>query len=202
MHQIRVWLLRFRAVFERRYEKELGAEIEANLRMQIEDNMNAGMTPEEARRLAMVTFGSIDATKEAVRDRRGIPLLDGIARDVSFATRMLRKSPMFTGVALLSLALGIGANTTVFSIAYGVLKGLPFKDADRIVYVSEVDRSKPPRDGPATVSYLDFLDIKQQSRSFCSLSARTWRTFCSPVQSKERAQPPSGWPSALRAGRS
>ena len=83
---------------------------------------------------------------------------------------MLRKSPLFTMVAVVSLAVGIGANTTVFSIAYGALKGLPFKDADRIVYVSEVDRSKAARGGPATVSNPDFLDLKQQSQSFVDLA--------------------------------
>jgi putative ABC transport system permease protein len=171
MRRLRAWLRRIDNLFNRQSrQQELAREIEANLQIHIEDNVSAGMTAQEARRHALATFGGIDSTKEACRDRRGISLLDGIARDMKFAARMLRQSPLFTAVAVLSLALGIGANTTVFSIAYGALKGLPFKDADSIVYVSEVDPSKRPGEGPATVSLPDFLDIKQQSRSFTDLA--------------------------------
>jgi hypothetical protein len=77
MRWLRAWF--------RRHEDDLQREIDANLQMQIEDNIRAGMTPEEARRKALIQFGSIDAAKEAVRDRRGFPFLAGIARDIRFA---------------------------------------------------------------------------------------------------------------------
>src|SRR5205823_2718034 len=160
-------LKRLEDIFIRsKHERDLSEEIEAAIQMDIDQNMQSGMPPQEAARAARLRFGSIESAKEAVRDQRRVPLLNGIFADIRFAGRVLRKSSLFTAVAILSLAMGIGANTTVFSIAYGALKGLPFRNADRIVYISEVDRSKPPREGPATVSFLDFQDIRRQTRSF------------------------------------
>ena len=96
--------------------------------------------------------------------------LDETYRDIRFACRTLRKAPMFTAVAVVSLALGIGSNTAVFSIVSGALKGLPFKNADRIVYISEIDRTKAPVEGAETISEPDFLEIRQQSQSFVDLA--------------------------------
>jgi len=167
MRRLRVWIRRLGDAFHMsKREKDLAEEIEANLQLHIDENIRAGMTPQEATRQARIRFGSIESTKEAMRDRRGVPFLDGVRRDVRFALRMLAKSPLFTAVAVLTLGLGIGANTTVFTIAYGAFQGLPFNNADRIVSISEVDRSKPPIDGPASVSQPDLNDIREQSRSF------------------------------------
>src|SRR5690349_20757595 len=113
---------RFGNLFNKgRAERQFSDEIEANLEFQIEDNIRAGMTREEARRAALIKFGSIDAAKEAVRDRRGIPLLEMFSCDVKYAVRMLRHDRGWTAVAIASLALAIGANTGLFSVLNAAL---------------------------------------------------------------------------------
>ena len=120
-----------------RREPELADEIEMHLQMQTEDNLKLGMSPQEARRAAVLKFGGVESVKEHYREQRGLPRLETFAKDVRYAFRALRRSPEFAAAAILSLALGIGATTAIFSVAYSVLlRSQPYPQSERLATVS------------------------------------------------------------------
>src|SRR6185503_16229159 len=119
-------------------DEDLRAEMEAHLDMEIAENIRRGMDPDEARRQAILASGGITQASEAVRDQRGLPLIESLAADMKYAFRALRHARGFSAVVVLTLALGIGANTAIFSVIRGVLlKPLPHREGDRLVYLRQ-----------------------------------------------------------------
>jgi putative ABC transport system permease protein len=168
MNWLRQIVLRLRATLGKRQgDRMLDEELKTHLALLIEQNVERGMSLEAARRAARLSLGGADQIKESVHDHRGLPLLETLAQDIRYAFRMLRKSPGFTAVAVLTLALGIGANTAIFSFVYGVLLApLPYRDSSRLVVLTETT----PRVGSVGVSYPNFLDWRERSGSFSQMA--------------------------------
>src|SRR4051794_39002471 len=152
-----------------RFERDLEEEMKFHEDMQTAKHVQEGMAPAEARALARRELGSADRFKDEVRDVRGVTWLDDIRRDVTFALRSLRRSPGFTAIAVLCLALGIGANAAIFSVINAVLlRPLPYAEPDRLVRAYETSSSFG---GHGSVSPANFQDWQQQAPDLAHLTA-------------------------------
>ncbi len=158
--------LRLRSLFRREsIEQDLDQELEYHIEREIETGLAAGVAPEEARYAAMRAMGAVTQNKEACRDMRGVNWMDDLMQDLRYGARRLRKNPAFTLVAVLVLALGIGAKTAMFSVAYGILlRPLPYANADRVAVVYM--RFFPRDFAFGTLCIRDYLMWKENNRAF------------------------------------
>jgi putative ABC transport system permease protein len=180
MRMLRSFLVRtFGGLNRARDERDLADELNAHLQTHIADNLRAGMTFDEARRQALMALGGVTQVSEAHRDRRTLPFVEKTMQDLRYALRMLVKTPGFSAVAIVTLALGIGANTAVFSLVSAVLlRSLPFPEANRLVLLW--DDVSAPTNGRFSLTEptpADYKDWKAQSRSFSGMAAMMQATY-------------------------
>ena len=169
MATFRQSLYRLIALFRNeKLDSELDDEMSAHLSFAIDENLRSGMSPAEARRQALNQFGGPQQAKENHRDARGLPFLDTVLQDFRFAVRLLKKSPGFTSVAVLTLALGIGATTAIFSVVYGVLlRPLPYHNPQQIVRLWEQNATG----GRMNFADPNFDDLRAQNHSLAALAS-------------------------------
>jgi predicted permease len=162
---------RLRSLLRRKtVEAELDDELRFHFEQQVERYIRSGLTREKAVRRARLLFGGIDQVKEECRDARGLQLMETLLQDIRYSLRMLRKKPIFTIVAVLTLALGVGANTAIFSIVNAVLlRPLPFRSPDRLVRIVFNNPGVGLRDIPFSVPELD--DLRTRSGAFEEVTA-------------------------------
>src|SRR5688572_19773561 len=170
MNHLRALLARLRGFFAGPgADDEFRDEMQAHLEMETAENIRRGMSPDEARRAAVLASGGLTQAAEAVRDQRGIPLVENLASDIKYAMRSLRHNRAFTAVVVITLALGIGANTAIFSVVRGVLlKSLPHRDGSRLVYL------RHSMDGPGgeniSFSVPEVRDLRNGAKSLGALA--------------------------------
>ena len=169
MRQLRAWWQRMRGLSRgSSREQEMSDEIESHIQMQSEENQRAGMTPQEARRRAILKMGGVERTRQAYRERDTLPLIENLLQDLRFAFRQLGKNPGFAVTAVLILTLGIAASVALFAfVDAALLKPLPYAQPNRLAAVYE----NAAAFAHSNLSYPDYLDWKRMNKSFQSLDA-------------------------------
>src|SRR5215831_11164616 len=168
VRRLRQLWARMRDTVRNQPELEFQAELEEHVRLLAERYRRQGMTAEGAMLAARRQFGNTTLLQEDLRAMQMVPALEALRGDLTYAVRMLRRNPGFAATAVLTLALGIGANTTIFSVCNAVLfKPLPYVEPDRIVMLSE----RAPDGKPSTVASANFVDWRNGSHSFTDMAA-------------------------------
>jgi putative ABC transport system permease protein len=177
MRTIRILKRRLHSLLRRsRADAELQREIEIHLQQLTREAMAAGMDEAEARQAALRQFGAVERIQEECRDTRRVSWLQDMAQDLRYGWRTLRQAPGFTAVAAVTLALGIGANTAIFSMVEAVLlRPFSYSDPGRLVLLSGVPLQQP--DALSGISYRDFLECRDHNRAFSEMAGNTFHNL-------------------------
>ncbi|MGH9518412.1 MAG: permease prefix domain 1-containing protein, partial [Terriglobales bacterium] len=169
MRRLRAFTVRMLALLRgRRAEDDFSAEIESHIAMHIEDGVRAGLSPEEARRRALIQIGGAEQVRQAHRERRTLPWVGNLAQDFRYGVRGLCRNPGFAGTVVFTLALGIGAATAMFTVVdHVLLRPLPFRDAGRLLTIYEQEAGGPWR---GTVRWRDLKQWIAQNHSLSQIA--------------------------------
>ncbi len=173
LRQLRGWLMRLFGLLRRNQrEREFAVELESHLALHIADNLRAGMSPEEARRQALIKLGGVTQTQELHREQGGLPMIETLLQDLRFGLRMLRKNLGFSLVAILTLALGIGANTAIFSLARALLlRPLSVPQPEQLITMQRGEEVA------AALSWPDFTALRERNEVFTGLAVHDLNLF-------------------------
>ncbi len=174
MRRIRIITRRVHSLLHRSSDDaELQREIDIHIQQLANEAIAAGMTEVEARATALREFGRVDQIKEKCRDTRRVSWIQDLVQDLRYGVRMLRQSPAFTAISVITLALGIGANTAIFSIVDAVLlRSLPYRHPNQLVLMFDVPLDRP--DALSGISYRDFTECRTQNRAFSQIAGNTF----------------------------
>jgi macrolide transport system ATP-binding/permease protein len=169
MRTLRSWIWRLVGLFHKgTRDLDIAEELESHLQLHAEENQRAGLSVEESRRRALLKLGGVEQTKELYRDRSGIPWIESLIQDLRFGLRMLGKNPGFTAVAVLTLALGIGTTTAIFSVVDAVLlRPVAAPEPDRVVVFMATNSSGTS----SLASEIKFNVWREQTSVFEDVSA-------------------------------
>lgn len=170
MRQLRAFMLRLRGLFRsHRADDDFAVEVESHVALHTEDGIRAGLTPTEARRLALIRLGGAEQTRQAHRNRRTLPWLESLLRDIVYGLRTLAKHRGATAIAILSIGLGIGANATIFSmVSRFILRPAPVGDPTTLLAVHTLPQGEQCCNA---FSYPLYTDLRDQAKSFSGVAA-------------------------------
>jgi predicted permease len=175
VRKLRAFVMRLRGLFAaRRADEEFDAELESHVVLDIDEGLRTGLSRQEARRQALIRLGGAEQTRQARRERSRLPILDELSHDLAYSLRVLAKNPGFALVTIFTLALGIGANTALFSIVNSVLLNpLPFQHPGELVAVHESKANF----AQGSISYPNFRDWQRDNKTLAAIAIAHQRRF-------------------------